>query len=94
MSTFGIEDAAKAVNMDDVLKEATKWKTMVTEAVEDGVKSALRAVKQGRHRAEDAIDDARHVVRKNPVEAVGIAFAAGILTGALAAWITARSLRD
>jgi ElaB/YqjD/DUF883 family membrane-anchored ribosome-binding protein len=94
MSTLGIGDAAKAVNVDDVLKEATKWKNMVTEAVEDGVKSALRAVKQGRHRAEDAIDDAKHVVRKNPMEAVGIAFAAGILTGALAAWITARSLRD
>jgi ElaB/YqjD/DUF883 family membrane-anchored ribosome-binding protein len=92
MST--LDDAAKAVNLDEVLKEASKLKSMVAEAVEDGVKSALRAVKQGRHRAEDAIDDAKHAVRKNPAEAVGIAFAAGIITGALAAWFAARSLRD
>ena len=26
------EDAAKAANIDNVLKEATKWKTLVTEA--------------------------------------------------------------
>jgi ElaB/YqjD/DUF883 family membrane-anchored ribosome-binding protein len=94
MSTFGIDDAAKAVNLEDVLKEASKFKAVVAEAVEDGVKSALRAVKQGRHRAEDALDDAKHAVRKNPVEAVGIAFVAGLLAGGLAAWITARSLRD
>jgi ElaB/YqjD/DUF883 family membrane-anchored ribosome-binding protein len=92
MST--IEDAAKAVNLEDVMKEASKLKAVIADAVEDGVRSALRAVRQGRHRAEDALDDAKHVVRRNPVESLGIAFGAGILAGALAAWIAARSLRD
>jgi hypothetical protein len=32
---------------------------VVTEAVDDGVQSALRAVKQGRDAADDAIHDAR-----------------------------------
>lgn len=94
MPTFGIEDAAKAVNLDEVVKQAAKLKEVVSEAVEDGVKSALKAVKQGRVRAEDALDDARHAVRKNPVEAVGIAFLAGALLGGLTAWIAARSVRD
>ena len=45
--------------VEDVLREVSKIKTTVTEAVDDGVKSAVRTLKQGRDAAEDAIDDAR-----------------------------------
>jgi ElaB/YqjD/DUF883 family membrane-anchored ribosome-binding protein len=63
---------------------------MVTEAVEDGVKAATRAIKQGRNAAEDAIVDARHTVRQNPFQAMGVVFAAGVLTGSFLAWLGTR----
>jgi ElaB/YqjD/DUF883 family membrane-anchored ribosome-binding protein len=62
----------------------------VKDAVDDGVRSALRSVKQGRNAAEDAIDDAKKAVKQNPLEAVGIVFAAGVLVGCLAAWVGSR----
>ncbi len=76
--------------VEDALREVSKIKTMVTEAVEDGVKTAVKAIKQGRYAAEDMLGDARHTVKKNPFQAMGIVFAAGVLTGALVAWIGTR----
>jgi ElaB/YqjD/DUF883 family membrane-anchored ribosome-binding protein len=80
----------KPATVDDVVREFSKIKSMVADAVDDGVRSALRTIKQGRNAAEDAIHDAKRVVRQNPVEAVGIFFAAGVVAGALVAWIGAR----
>ena len=50
---------------------------MVTEAVTDGVRSALRAMETGREAAEDAIRDAERMTKRNPKQALGIAFVAG-----------------
>lgn len=80
----------KTATMEDVLREMSKMKTIVTDAVDDGVKQALRTIKQGRHAAEDAIDDAKHAVRQNPLEAVGIFFALGVVTGCLVGWLGSR----
>jgi ElaB/YqjD/DUF883 family membrane-anchored ribosome-binding protein len=80
----------QAATVEDVLREVSKIKSIVEDAVDDGLRSALRAVKQGRHAAEDAIDDAKSAVKQNPLEAVGIVFAAGLLVGCLAAWIGRR----
>jgi ElaB/YqjD/DUF883 family membrane-anchored ribosome-binding protein len=90
MSTPEIE---KPAVIGEVLNEVSKLKGMLTDAVDDGVRSAVRALKQGRHAAEDAIDDARHVVRKNPFETVGVVFLAGVVTGGLVAWIASRRPR-
>ncbi len=76
--------------VEEALREVSRIKTMVTEAVEDGVKSALKAVKQGRVAAEDMIGDARQTVRKKPFQAMGIVFAAGVLAGALVGWLASR----
>jgi ElaB/YqjD/DUF883 family membrane-anchored ribosome-binding protein len=77
--------------VEDVLKEVTRIRETVTEAVDDGVKSAVRALKQGRHAAEDAIDDARHTVKQKPLQSVGLVFVIGVLAG----WvISALSRRD
>ena len=65
--------------VDDVLREVSKIRTTVTEAVDDGVKSAVRAMKQGRDAAEDVIDDARRTVKRNPLQSVGVVFAVGVL---------------
>lgn len=78
------------IPVEDALREASRIKAMVTEAVEDGVKAATKAIKQGRNAAEDAIGDARHTVRQNPFQAMGVIFAAGVLTGSLLGWLGSR----
>jgi ElaB/YqjD/DUF883 family membrane-anchored ribosome-binding protein len=71
----------KPATVEDLMNEASKIKSAVTDAVDDGIKSALRAIKQGRDTAEDAIDDAKRAVKRNPLQAIGIFFAAGVVTG-------------
>jgi ElaB/YqjD/DUF883 family membrane-anchored ribosome-binding protein len=75
------EILGKPVTVDEVLREVSHIKSVVTDAVDDGVRSALRAAKQGREFAEDKIDDARHAIKRNPLQAAGIVFAAGIVIG-------------
>jgi ElaB/YqjD/DUF883 family membrane-anchored ribosome-binding protein len=71
----------KPATVDEVLREVSRIKSVVTDAVDDGVRSALRAAKQGKAFAEDKIDDARHVIKRNPLQAAGVVFAAGIVIG-------------
>ncbi len=77
----------KTATAEEVLREVSRIKSAVTDAVDEGVRSAVKSIKQGRRAAEDAIDDARHAVKQNPLQAMGIVFAAGVLTGTLVAWI-------
>jgi len=67
MSQNIIDKLEMPATLEDVLKEVSRIKTTVTEAVDDGVKQAVRTLKQGRHAAEDAIDDARRSVKQNPL---------------------------
>jgi ElaB/YqjD/DUF883 family membrane-anchored ribosome-binding protein len=91
----------KQATVEDIFREVSRMKAAVTEAVEEGVESALRAVKQGREvaedgvhsavravrkgreAAEDAVQEARHVIKRNPLQAVGIVFAAGVVIGGI-----------
>lgn len=75
---------------EDILREVSKTKSVVTDAVEDGVRSAVHALKNGRNAAEDAIEEARHKVKQNPFQTMGIVFAAEVLTGSLLGWIGSR----
>jgi ElaB/YqjD/DUF883 family membrane-anchored ribosome-binding protein len=76
--------------VEDALREVSRIKSVVTEAVEDGVRSAVKAIKQGRNAAEDVLGDAKHTVKQRPFQAVGVVFAAGVLTGSLFTWLAAR----
>jgi len=87
---MGMEILEKQATVEDILREMSKIKSLVADAVDDGVRSALRTVRQGRDAAEDALDDAKRAVKQNPIEAVGIVFAAGVVAGCLAAWIGIR----
>lgn len=80
----------KPATVEDALREVSRIKSLVTEAVEDGVRSAVRAVKHGRYAAEDVIEDAKHTVKQQPLQAIGVVFAAGILAGSLITWVTLR----
>jgi ElaB/YqjD/DUF883 family membrane-anchored ribosome-binding protein len=88
---MGMEILEKqAATVEDILREVSNIKSVVKDSVYDGVRSAMRTVKQGRDAAEDAIDDAKRAVKQNPLEAVGIVFVAGVLFGCLATWIASR----
>jgi ElaB/YqjD/DUF883 family membrane-anchored ribosome-binding protein len=80
----------KAPSVDEVLREVSRIKEVVTDAVEDGVKQAVKAIKDGRQSAEDIIYDTKRRVKQKPLEAVGIVFAVGVLTGALLTWAGSR----
>ena len=80
----------KPAMVEDALREVSRIKVIVTEAVEDGVRSAMQTMKRGRYAAEDAIEEARHTVKQRPFEALGIAFAAGVTIGGLFAWAACR----
>jgi len=80
----------RPATIDDVLCEVFRIKFIVTDAVDDGVKSAIKAIKNGRHAAEDVLDEAEHAIKKRPFEAIGVFFAAGIVTGSLLIWMGSR----
>lgn len=80
----------KQTSIEDVMNELSNLKSVVTDAVEDGMKTAVKAMKQGRNAAFDAIDDARHTVKRKPIQAIGVVFAAGLLTGSLIGWLGSR----
>jgi ElaB/YqjD/DUF883 family membrane-anchored ribosome-binding protein len=83
-------DLSEKTSVEDVVHEISRLRAVVTEAVEDGFETAVKTLRQGREAAEDAIDDARRTVRQRPFQAVGVVFAAGILTGAILTWMSSR----
>lgn len=80
----------KSATVEDVLREVSRFKEMITDAVDEAVRSAIPAIKQGRAAADDAIHDARRAVKQNPLQSMGIVFAGGVMIGALAAWLGSR----
>jgi ElaB/YqjD/DUF883 family membrane-anchored ribosome-binding protein len=77
----------KPANAEDVRREVSKIRSIVTEAMEDGVRSARQAIKHGRYVAEDVIEDAQQTIKHRPLQAVGAVFAVGVMAGASLAWI-------
>jgi len=73
----------KQATVDEVLREVSRIKSVVKDAVEDGIRSATRAAKQGKEFAEDTIHDARHAIKRNPLQAAGLVLAAGVVIGSL-----------
>ena len=65
--------------------ETARLKTVVADALEDGVHAARRAMKHGLFVAEDLMDDAAHEVKRHPLQAVAttsiMSFAAGVAVG-------------
>lgn len=80
----------KTATVEDVLREVSRFKEMITDAVDEAVRAAIPAIKQGRVAADDAIQDARRAVKQNPLQSMGIVFAVGVMTGAFAAWLGSR----
>jgi len=62
-------------------RQVSKIRSIVTDAMEDNIRSANQAIRHGRHAAEDVIEEAKHMVKQKPLQAMGIVFAAGVLEG-------------
>lgn len=75
--------AERTTIAEDALREASKIKSAVSDAVKDKLWAARQQIRQGRHAAEDFIEDAEHAVKQRPMIAVAIAFATGFLLGLL-----------
>jgi ElaB/YqjD/DUF883 family membrane-anchored ribosome-binding protein len=64
-----------------VAHEARLLKTLASDAVEDGVHAAKRAVTRGAHQVEDLRDATVSRVRKAPLMSIALAAGAGLLLG-------------
>ncbi len=80
----------KQPTVDDIYREVNRIKSIVTDAAEEGVETAIRAVKQGRDAAEEVVHDARHAIKRNPFQAAGVILAAGVVIGSLITLFTVR----
>jgi ElaB/YqjD/DUF883 family membrane-anchored ribosome-binding protein len=73
--------------------EAHLVKSITTDAVEDGVYVAQRALKTARRRLEDAQAETVHRVKRHPLEALGMAVGVGFVAGLALGWIAGRASR-
>lgn len=64
-------------------REASRLKGVVTDAVEDSLITAKRAVRRGYVSAEDLVDEASHRIKRHPFGSVAGAF----VIGAVAGWL-------
>lgn len=77
--------------------EARLLKARATDAVDDGIHAAKRAIKSVRRRVEDLGDlkaEAVHRVKRQPFKAVGLALGVGLVLGLALGWIGRRSGRE
>ena len=71
----------------DSAEQFAKVKDKITDAWDDGVNAANRAVKRGREATEDFIDDASRTVKGKPLESVAITFGVAFGIGVLVGWL-------
>ena len=76
--------------------EARLLKSLATDAVEDGVHAAKRAITSVKRRVEelaDLKDEAVHRMKRQPLQTVGIALGVGLVLGFAVGWIGRRPAR-
>lgn len=67
--------------------EARLFKTLASDAVEDGVRAAKRAVTRSLHDIEDLRDTATYRVKQAPFTSLGLAVAGGVFFGVVFGWL-------
>jgi ElaB/YqjD/DUF883 family membrane-anchored ribosome-binding protein len=73
--------------------EARLFQTLAADAIEDSAYAARRTIKRLKRRAQDLLDTRDEMalrVKREPLKALGLAFGAGLLVGALANWAARR----
>ncbi len=74
----------------DGAHRASRATAAMTEAFEDGVGMAKRAVKHSCDAVEELMEDSQQRIKRHPVETVVASFAAGTLCGILIGWFARR----
>jgi hypothetical protein len=77
----------------DAGEKALRAKLAVEHAVDDGTRTALHLVRQGRYAAEDFADLAKHRVRRAPLQAIAVFFTGGMVIGGCLAYTAGRMRR-
>jgi hypothetical protein len=80
---------------DSAVKDAVNGGTKISHwdfslkdsAVDDYTHGTRRAVRRGRHAAEELIDEAAHSIKQHPLQAVALTFGLAFGAGALFGWI-------
>lgn len=79
-----------------VANDARALKSVASDALEDGLYTVRRAVKTATRDLADVRDEASYRIKKAPMQAVGVAFGAGLCLGIAAgavAWVAGRPWR-
>jgi ElaB/YqjD/DUF883 family membrane-anchored ribosome-binding protein len=93
---------ARGRNLDSVRRlahgahEVRLVKSLAADALDDAVHASKRTIKIVKRRVHDLADrryELAHTVRREPFKAVGLAFGAGILLGAVTAAVCATACR-
>jgi len=83
----GLAQKALHVKAGRLGYEAARMKTVVADAVSDTIEesapAAKRAVKRGRHAAEDLMDEAAYQIKRHPLRCMGITLRVGFGLGAI-----------
>ncbi|MDH4066105.1 MAG: hypothetical protein OEW19_17020 [Acidobacteriota bacterium] len=87
--TERVLDAARQA--EHVAHEARRMTERAADVLEDGLHTAKRTYKRRVHELEDLRDQAETSVRRNPLAAIGVTFAAGLLMGVVIGWSGRRS---
>ena len=79
---------------DQIEAEVKRVKEVVSDAVDNGIVAAKRAVKQGRRAAEDLVDDAEYRIKQRPFSTLGVTLGIGMGLGAAIGVLLARNGRN
>lgn len=67
--------------LEEMAQRAARFKTSVSDAVEENVHRVRRAARRTRYGAEDLIDNAAYKVKRHPFGAMAVAAGAGFAVG-------------
>jgi ElaB/YqjD/DUF883 family membrane-anchored ribosome-binding protein len=73
----------QASNAGETFRRASEFSSDVADSVHDGIKTAKRAVKDGRDAVEDFIDDTARSLKRSPIQFVLLSVTVGLAVGFL-----------
>ena len=78
----------------DATRHVTHIKSIATDAVEDGVHAAKRAIKNATRGAADLKDETVYSIKRQPLKSIAIAAGVGLAVGTVVGWFGARAGRS
>ncbi|HEY1901237.1 MAG TPA: hypothetical protein VGG56_02325 [Terracidiphilus sp.] len=73
----------QAGNIGETVHKASRFTSNVADSVQDGIKTAKKAVHDGRDAVEDFIDDTARRVKRTPIQSILLSLTVGVAIGFL-----------